>query len=86
MQVGSVACAIDALSLLIRYLIPGSRHVWGLYTLGATLGWAVYAVAQLTVLYSRLHLVLRNPKIQRGVFLAIVVISPILIVADWIVT
>ena len=30
--------------------------------------------------------VLRNPKIQRGVFLAIVVISPILIVADWVVT
>lgn len=31
----------------------------------ATLGWAVYSVAQLVVLYSRLHLVVRNETIQR---------------------
>ena len=86
MQVGSVACGIDALSLLIDYLIPSSRRVWWLYTLGATVGWATYTVAQLVVLYSRLHLVLRNTKIQRGILLAIVIVSPLLIVPDWIVT
>ncbi|KAL8736499.1 MAG: hypothetical protein Q9166_000291 [cf. Caloplaca sp. 2 TL-2023] len=70
--------------MILRYLVPGAERVWVLYTLMPTIGWAVYTVAQLTVLYSRLHLVCRSPAVQRRVFYMIVIVSPILIIADWI--
>ena len=81
---GSVGCFLDTVSLILRYLVPNPQLVWPLYTLLATAGWAVFTLAQLTVLYSRLHLVCRNENIQRQVFYIIVVVSPILIIADWI--
>ena len=84
-QVGSIGCFFDAVALILRYLVPNPQPVWGLYTLLSTVGWAVFTVAQLTVLYSRLHLVCRNENVQRRVFYMIAVVSPILIIADWIV-
>ncbi|KAL9595500.1 MAG: hypothetical protein Q9219_006398 [cf. Caloplaca sp. 3 TL-2023] len=84
MQVGSVGCFLDATAMILRYLVPGAKHVWILYTLMPTVGWAVYTVAQLTVLYSRLHLVCRAPNVQRRVFYMIVIVSPLLIIADWV--
>lgn len=83
MQIGSVGCFVDALGTLIKYLLPHSMRLWVLYTLFATVGWAVYTVAQLAVLYSRLHLVMQHEGIQVLVFWMIVTISPILIVTDW---
>lgn len=83
-QIGSIGCAWDATGMILRYLVPNGKHVWILYTLMLTTGWAVYTVAQLTVLYSRLHLVCRNRDIQQRVFYMIVIVSPILIIADWI--
>ncbi|KAI4114538.1 MAG: hypothetical protein LQ338_007995 [Usnochroma carphineum] len=84
MQIGSLGCFLDATAMILRYLVPGAERVWVLYTLMPTVGWATYTVAQLTVLYSRLHLVCRSPAIQRRVFYMIVIVSPILIIADWI--
>ncbi|KAI4138256.1 MAG: hypothetical protein L6R39_006891, partial [Caloplaca ligustica] len=84
MQVGSIGCLLDATAMILRYLVPGAERVWILYTLMPTVGWATYTVAQLTVLYSRLHLVCRSPRIQRRVFYMIVTVSPILIIADWV--
>ncbi|KAI4182018.1 MAG: hypothetical protein L6R41_006261 [Letrouitia leprolyta] len=84
MQIGSIGCVLDATAMILRYLVPGAERVWILYTLMPTVGWAVYTVAQLTVLYSRLHLVCRSPEVQRRVFYMIVVVSPVLIIADWV--
>ena len=83
MQIGSIGCFVDALGTLIKYLLPHSMRLWVLYTLFATVGWAVYTVAQLTVLYSRLHLVMQHEGVQMLVFWMIVIVSPILIVTDW---
>ena len=83
MQIGSLGCAVDGLGLLIRYLIPNAVLIWPLYTLTSTVGWAVYTVSQLTVLNSRLYLVLQNSPIQRAVSYAIAIVSPILILTDW---
>ena len=83
MQVGSLGCAVDAIGVMTKNLVPHSTRVWPLYTLMATTGWAVYTVAQLTVLYSRLHLVLNSPRVQRCVLYIIVVVSPLLIITDW---
>ena len=85
MQIGSIGCALDATAMILRYLVPNAEHVWILYTLMPTVGWAIYTVAQLTVLYSRLHLVCRSRNIQRRIFWMIVIVSPVLVVADWIV-
>lgn len=84
MQIGSIGCILDATAMILRYLVPGAERVWILYTLMPTVGWAVYTVAQLTVLYSRLHLVCRSHEVQRRVFYMIVIVSPILIIADWV--
>lgn len=86
MQIGIIGCTLDALAMILRYLVPGASRVWVLYTLMPTVGWAVYTVAQLTVLYSRLHLVSHSQKVQRRVFYMIVIVSPILIITDWITT
>jgi hypothetical protein len=86
MQIGIIGCTLDALAMILRYLVPGASRVWVLYTLMPTVGWAIYTVAQLTVLYSRLHLVSHSQKVQRRVFYMIVIVSPILIVTDWITT
>lgn len=86
MQIGSVGCGVDALGLILKYLVPTADRGWPLYTLLTSVGWAVYTVSQLTVLYSRLHLVSQNRRVQRGVFYMIVIASPILIVTDWITT
>ena len=83
MQVGSLGCAVDAIGVMMKNLVPHSHRVWPLYTLMATTGWATYTVAQLMVLYSRLHLVLNSLLVQKCVFYTIAVVSPLLIVTDW---
>ncbi|KAL8994995.1 MAG: hypothetical protein Q9169_005194 [Polycauliona sp. 2 TL-2023] len=85
MQIGSLGCFVDVIALMVRNFVHNSVRVWPLYTLLATVSWAVYTVAQLVVLYSRLHLVMRNERIQHYVFLSICVFSPILIITDWVV-
>ena len=83
MQIGSLGCAVDAIGVMTKNLVPHSTRAWPFYTLMATTGWAVYTVAQLMVLYSRLHLVLDSQLVQKCVFYIIVVVSPVLIVTDW---
>ncbi|KAL8662425.1 MAG: hypothetical protein Q9202_004746 [Teloschistes flavicans] len=83
--IGSWACALDALGMILKYLTPGTMRIWPLYTLCMTVGWAVYTVAQLTVLYSRLHLVSESLTIQRAVLAMILIGSPLIIIPDWVV-
>ena len=86
MQIGSVACAVDAVGMIPKYLVANPNRVYALYTLLMTVGWATYTVGQLVVLYSRLHLICQSRTVQRSVFYTIVIVSPLLIVADWTVT
>ncbi|KAL8992543.1 MAG: hypothetical protein Q9169_007019 [Polycauliona sp. 2 TL-2023] len=82
-SIGSWTCGANALGLILKNLTPGSRPAWPFYTLLVSVGWAMYSVAQLTILYSRLHLVSESQRLQRGVFYMIVVASPIIILSDW---
>ena len=56
-MLGLIGLSIDALGVILKYLSPGTKHIWGFYTFCLLAGWAIYPVAQLMVLYSRLHLV-----------------------------
>lgn len=84
MTIGSWACAVDALGIILKYFSPGTKPLWPLYTLLLSIGWAAYTVAQLTVLYSRLHLVSESRNLQRGVLAMILIFSPIIIITDWV--
>ncbi|KAL8720216.1 MAG: hypothetical protein Q9225_002878 [Loekoesia sp. 1 TL-2023] len=83
--IGSYACGVDAIGIILKFLTPGAEHIWIFYLLIMSIGWATYTVAQLVVLYSRLHLITENLKVRRRVLLLICVASPIVIIADWIV-
>ncbi|KAL8804450.1 MAG: hypothetical protein Q9182_002555 [Xanthomendoza sp. 2 TL-2023] len=85
MTTGSWACGFDAIGIIIKYLSPGTKRVWPIYTLLLSVGWAAYTVAQLTVLYSRLHLVCEGQRLQRGILFMILTFSPIIIITDWVV-
>ena len=84
-SIGSWTCAVNALGLILKNLTPGSRSAWPFYTFLVSVGWAMYTVAQLTILYSRLHLVSESRRLQRAVLLMIVIVSPVIIIADWVV-
>ncbi|KAL8666619.1 MAG: hypothetical protein Q9168_007446 [Polycauliona sp. 1 TL-2023] len=83
-SIGSWTCAANALGLILKNLTPGSRSAWPFYTLLVSVGWAMFTVAQLTILYSRLHLVSESQRLQRGVLYMILIASPIIILPDWI--
>ncbi|KAL8895191.1 MAG: hypothetical protein Q9192_003789 [Flavoplaca navasiana] len=83
--IGSCTCALNNLGLVLKNLTPGVRSIWPLYTLLVSVGWAMYTVAQLTILYSRLHLVSESQRLQRGVLMMILIASPIIIISDWVV-
>ncbi|KAL8693460.1 MAG: hypothetical protein Q9218_001731 [Villophora microphyllina] len=83
--IGSWACAVDAIGTIIKYLAPNAKRVWPLYTLFVTTGWATYTICQLTVLYSRLHLMSESPTIHRVVLGMILIGSPLIIIPDWVI-
>ncbi|KAL9598163.1 MAG: hypothetical protein Q9219_004660 [cf. Caloplaca sp. 3 TL-2023] len=81
--IGSLACGVDAIGIILKFLTPHTQNVWILYLLLVSIGWATFTVAQLLVLYSRLHLVTEDLRLRRKMLLMICVISPIVIIADW---
>ena len=85
MKLGTLACAVDALGVILKYLTPNATHIWGFYTFCLLGGWSVYAPAQLLVLYSRLHLVNESYRVQRWVLIMIITTIFIIIVPTWIV-
>lgn len=80
-----VACCIDNIAITLKFLVPGSSHVWPLYTLMALAGWTVFSLGQLTVLYSRLHLVVDNDQVQRRIQYLIFACAFLLVLPTWIV-
>ncbi|KAL8822757.1 MAG: hypothetical protein Q9191_006515 [Dirinaria sp. TL-2023a] len=75
MIVGTCGCAVDTLGIILKYLTPHSA-IWALYTLCMLAGWSMYALSQLLVLYSRLHLVTHNARAQRCIL--VVILSTVL--------
>lgn len=83
--IGVVSLPVNNIAILLKYLVPGTQHVWPLYTLSALVSWSFFSIAQLLVLYSRLHLVVDNPRIQRWVLYLIVACGVLFILPIWIV-
>ena len=83
MIVGTIGCALDTVGIVLKYFRPQSERIWPLYTLLVLLGWTMYAPAQLTVLYSRLHLISQNEKLQRWVLGMIIMVSAAMILPTW---
>lgn len=85
MKLGTIGCLIDAIGVILKFLVPNPYHVWGLYTTLLLVGWSVYAPAQLLVLYSRLHLVNHSHKTQQWVLIMILSTLLFLVVPTWVV-
>ncbi|KAL8683138.1 MAG: hypothetical protein Q9186_000851 [Xanthomendoza sp. 1 TL-2023] len=83
--IGVISLPVNNIAILLKYLVPGTTHIWPLYTTLALVTWSCYSLAQLLVLYSRLHLLVDNPRIQRGVLYLIVACAFFLVVPIWIV-
>ena len=81
---GTLGCAIDTIAVILKYFLPNKQHLWPLYLLLILGGWTIYAPAQLLVLYSRLHLVNRDPKLQRCALIMVTVVPALLIIPTWI--
>ena len=84
MLFGTWGCLIDAIAVVLKYFLPNSEHIWPLYTLFILAGWTIYAPAQLLVLYSRLHLVNQNRRLQRWVLILIILVAMIMIIPTWV--
>ena len=63
---GVISCAVNVIAIMLKYLVE-AQGIWPLYTSFALASWTVFTLAQLLVLYSRLHLVVESAKIQRWV-------------------
>lgn len=84
MTLGTVACAVDTLGIILKYLAP-HPEIWPFYTLCLLAGWSTYTLCQLLVLYSRLHLVTQNKMIQRAMLVIIVSTVFAITIPNWIV-
>ena len=84
MILGTWGCLVNAIAVVLKWFLPNSEHIWPLYTLFIIAGWTIYAPAQLMVLYSRLHLVNQNRKLQRWVLILIISVSIIMIFPSWV--
>ncbi|KAL8711831.1 MAG: hypothetical protein Q9220_003775 [cf. Caloplaca sp. 1 TL-2023] len=83
--IGVIAIPINNIAILLKYLVPGTLHIWPLYTLLALSSWTCYSLAQLVILYSRLHLVLDSPRVQRWVLYLIFACAVLFVIPIWIV-
>lgn len=83
MLLGTWGCLINAIAVVLRFFVPNPDRLWPLYTLFILAGWTIYAPAQLLVLYSRLHLVNQNRRVQRWVLIMIVVVASLMIIPTW---
>ncbi|KAL8993828.1 MAG: hypothetical protein Q9169_006056 [Polycauliona sp. 2 TL-2023] len=83
--IGVICLPINNIAVLLKYLVPDTQHIWPLYTLAALVSWSLFTIAQLLVLYSRLHLVVENARIQRWVLYLIIACGILFVIPSWIV-
>ena len=84
MLLGTLGCAIDTIAVILKYFLPNQKNLWPVYLLLILGGWTIYAPAQLLVLYSRLHLVNQDPKLQRCALIMVTVVPALLIIPSWV--
>ena len=84
MLLGTWGCVIDPIGLLVKEYASNPKPLWPLYTLFILGGWTIYAPAQLLVLYSRLHMVNNNDKLQRCVLIMIITVASLIIIPTWV--
>ena len=85
MQCGTLGVFMETVGIILKYFgSPGTDAIWPLYLLLILVGWSVYTTAQSLVLYSRLHLVMRNQRIQRYVLYMIVSTIFTFVLPHWI--
>lgn len=83
MLLGTWGCVIDAIGVILKDFTRNSDPLWPLYTLFVLGGWTIYAPAQLLVLYSRLHIVNQDHKLQRWVLIMIIAVASLMIIPTW---
>ena len=83
MLLGTWGCVIDSIGVVLKYFLPKPEPLWPVYTLFLLGGWTIYAPAQLLVLYSRLHLINRNHRLQRWVLIMIIAVASLMIIPTW---
>ncbi len=84
MLLGTLGCAIDTIAVILKYFLPNQKNLWPVYLLLILGGWTIYAPAQLLVLYSRLHLVNRDPRLQKLALIMVTVVPALLIIPSWV--
>lgn len=84
MLAGAVGCGIDNLGIIFKFLAPYKSR-WLVYTLILCIGWSTYSLAQLLILYSRLHLVNQSKSIHRLVLAMSVSTFFVATIPTWIV-
>ena len=85
MWIAILGCGIDSIGVILKFLSQDTTRIWPLYTLFLLSGWSLYAVLQLIILYSRLHLVNQSHKIQRFVLILTLATIPAFVIPTWIV-
>ena len=80
--VASWGTCLHTISFIIQWWVPGAP--WVLCAAFGQFGWSFMVTAQSLVLYSRLHLVIRNHKILRGVLIMIITTSIAVEVPNWV--
>ena len=84
MLLGTLGCAIDTTAVILKYFLPNQRNLWPVYLILILGGWTIYAPAQLLVLYSRLHLVNQDQRLQRCALIMVTVVPALLIIPSWV--
>ena len=75
---------MDTTAVILKYFLPNKKNLWPVYLFLILGGWTIYAPAQLLVLYSRLHLVNQNQRLQRCALFMVTVVPALLIIPTWI--
>jgi len=71
--ISSWGCVLHALGFLLKFFQLSGKHDPYLAVTIITIGWYAMVTGQAVVLYSRLHLVVREQKMLRGVLAMIIV-------------
>ena len=87
MEIGSIGILMQCITIILKFFAsPSTDVIWPFYTLLGSVGWAMYVTAQSLVLYSRLHLVIQNQKIQRYVLWMIISTIFVFVIPIWVVS
>ncbi|MCJ1451391.1 hypothetical protein MMC28_001727 [Mycoblastus sanguinarius] len=75
---------LHSVGYILQWWTPKSP--WALNTACILLGWSMMVTCQSLVLYSRLHLVIRNYDILRGVLILIITTAIVIEIPQWVTT